>query len=87
MKLHKDGTVEGTPQEIAEYNKLQEKKEPFKVIKPTGLNANEHKTVITSGRVDGRYPGEGTIYVGTTPSAAKFLDGLMSAIGNRGNLH
>lgn len=22
MKLHKDGTVEGTPQEIAEYNQL-----------------------------------------------------------------
>ncbi len=22
MKLHKDGTVEGTPQEIAEYNRL-----------------------------------------------------------------
>lgn len=22
MKLHKDGTIEGTPQEIAEYNRL-----------------------------------------------------------------
>lgn len=24
MKLHKDGTIEGTPQEVAEYNRLQE---------------------------------------------------------------
>jgi hypothetical protein len=24
MKLHKDGTLEGTPQEIAEYNRLME---------------------------------------------------------------
>lgn len=24
MKLHKDGTIEGTPKEIAEYNRLQE---------------------------------------------------------------
>ncbi|MNH83825.1 hypothetical protein D3C73_362300 [compost metagenome] len=28
MKLHKDGTVEGTPQEIAEYNRLSNQANP-----------------------------------------------------------
>jgi len=27
MKLHKDGTLEGTPQEIAEYNRLMARKD------------------------------------------------------------
>lgn len=31
MKLHKDGTVEGTPQEIAEYNRLIA--EPFDLLR------------------------------------------------------
>ncbi|MCM3703808.1 hypothetical protein [Paenibacillus macerans] len=45
MKLHKDGTIEGTPQEIALYNKLTEvKKEPFKVIPPTTLYVSDFHT-------------------------------------------
>ena len=40
MKLHKDGTLEGTPQEIAEYNRLTKElvppfrpwNDPFKTI-------------------------------------------------------
>lgn len=34
MKLHKDGSIEGTPTEIAEYTKLQSKREQFKVMLP-----------------------------------------------------
>ena len=30
MKLHKDGTLDGTPAEIAEYQRLMEKKEAYK---------------------------------------------------------
>lgn len=96
MKLHKDGTVEGTPSEIAEYNKLQmEKKEQFKVIPPTGVNPNEHQTEITSAKVDARYPGSGIIYVGTvTPKVSmnnynspdEYVRGLLSAIG-KGQYH
>lgn len=35
MKIHKDGTIEGTPEEIAEYTKLTAvQQHPFKVIDP-----------------------------------------------------
>ncbi|MNO93118.1 hypothetical protein D3C76_847100 [compost metagenome] len=97
MKLHKDGTIEGTPQEIYLYSKLTEvKKEPFKVVPPSGINPNEHKTTITSGSADARYPGSGVIYVGTvmpkvsmgdSPTTADYVRGLMSAITNKGDLH
>lgn len=75
MKLHKDGTIEGTPQELAEYSRLiAEKKEPFKVIPPSGINPNENKTNITSGAVDARYPGSGVIYVGTVQPKVSMRD-------------
>ena len=50
MKLHKDGTLDGTPAEIAEYQRLMEQKQIFHVrIGPNiahmlmDLYGNEHK--------------------------------------------
>jgi len=97
LKLHKDGTLEGTPQELAEYSRLiAEKKEPFKVIPPSGINPNENKTNITSGAVDARYPGSGVIYVGTAqpkvsmddyPTVGDYVRGLMSTLKTKEDLH
>lgn len=86
MKLHPNGSIEGTPQEIAEYNKLQEKKPLFKYIKPN----------ITSDSIDARYPGSGIIYVSTEkpkvsmdeyPSLVDYVNGLLGVMTNKGNLH
>lgn len=45
MKLHPNGSIEGTPSEIAEYNKLQmEKKEQFKVIAPVTLRISDYNS-------------------------------------------
>lgn len=96
MKLHPNGTLEGTPEELHQYTKLQEKKEPFKVIPPTGINPNEHQTRITSGEADARNPGSGVIYVGTVQpkvsmqdynNPAAYVRGLLSALNGNGNLH
>ncbi|MFF2907686.1 hypothetical protein [Paenibacillus sp. NPDC057934] len=32
MKIHKDGTIEGTPEEIAAYMRLQTEQQPFKYV-------------------------------------------------------
>lgn len=91
MKLHKDGTVEGTPQELYLYSKLTEvKKEPFKVVPPLTTTGVDQGTYPTGGSADARYTGSGVIYVGTLqpkvsmheyPTAAEYVRGLMSAIG------
>lgn len=48
MKLHRDGTIEGTPQELAEYSRLiAEKKEPFKVVLPQKLAITDYPSVET----------------------------------------
>ena len=48
MKLHKDGTLEGTPQELAEYSRLiAEKKELFKVVLPQKLAITDYPSVET----------------------------------------
>lgn len=86
MKLHKDGSIEGTPTEIAEYTKLQSKREQFKVIQPN----------VTGTKEDARYPGSGVIYVGTVQpkvsmgeyiSPADYVRGLLSSISGKGSLH
>ena len=85
LKLHKDGTIEGTPREIALYTKLTEvKKESFKVIPPT-IPSNP----FSPG-------GSGTIYNGTVSPSVKYenyhtvddyVRGLFAAIGSKDNLH
>ena len=75
MKLHPNGTLEGTPQEIAEYTKMQESKPRFKEIIPSIVEPN-HK-----------HGNAGTVYVGVSKSTAKFVEGLLGTIGNKGDLH
>ncbi|MGG3454233.1 hypothetical protein [Paenibacillus rhizolycopersici] len=95
MKLHKDGTIEGTPQELYLYSKLTEvKKEPFKVVPPSGIEYPKDSDSIPSNPF---YPGgSGTIIVSTVqpkvsmsdyPTVADYVRGLMSAITNKGDLH
>lgn len=75
MKLHKDGTLEGTPQELAEYSRLiAEKKEPFKVIPPVKTTDVDQGTYPTSGSADSRYPGSGVIYVGAVQPKVRMHD-------------
>ncbi|MNW51824.1 hypothetical protein D3C74_293190 [compost metagenome] len=91
MKLHKDGTIEGTPQEIYLYSKLTEvKKEPFKVVPPMGLEeypGNSGYTIV-SGTIDAKQlqplP---TLEFKSFSSPADYVRGLMSAITNKGDLH
>ncbi len=87
MKLHPNGTIEGTPTEISEYTKLQSKREQFKVIQPN---------VTSDTKEDQRYPGSGVIYVGTVQpkvsmgeyvSPADYVRGLLSSISGKGSLH
>ncbi|WP_342477791.1 hypothetical protein NYE24_00600 [Paenibacillus sp. FSL H7-0350] len=61
MKIHKDGTLEGTPEELAAYAKLQSL-QPFKVIEPitplTGQPYRPPDTIISTTGIDaGKYPG------------------------------
>ncbi len=90
MKLHKDGTLEGTPQEIYLYSKLTEvKKDPFKVVPPSGVDYPKESDSLTSNPF---YPGgSGTIIVSTVqpkvsmseyPTTSDYVRGLISAIGN-----
>lgn len=67
MKLHKDGTVEGTPSEIAEYTKLQSKRDQFKVIQPSRVTYADTKTPALDLRA----------YV----SPADYVRGVLNAIG------
>lgn len=56
MKLHKDGTVEGTPQEIAEYNRLMH--QPFPPLHNWPPYINKQITTgtgITGSTVDRIY--------------------------------
>lgn len=97
MKLHKDGTLEGTPQELYLYSKLTEvKKEPYKVVPPLTTTGVDQGTYPNGGSADARYPGSGVIYVGVShpkvsmsdyPTTADYVRGLMSAINNKGGLH
>ncbi|MEK3718853.1 hypothetical protein [Paenibacillus sp. FSL R7-0333] len=61
MKIYKDGTLEGTPEELAAYAKLQTL-QPFKVIEPitplTGQPYRSPETIISTTGIDaGKYPG------------------------------
>lgn len=61
MKIHKDGTLEGTPEELAAYAKLQAL-QPFKGVEPimplTGQPYRPPNTIISTTGVDaGKYPG------------------------------
>ena len=63
MKLHPDGTVEGTPEEIMKYQQL----------KPVGVKPIGAATSIgspLSGAVT--YPGDGQTYISTKPSQARY---------------
>lgn len=62
MKIHKDGTIEGTPEELAAYMRLQAGQQSFKFIGPpvpkTGEPYTLPNTIISTTDVDaGRYPG------------------------------
>lgn len=62
MKIHKDGTQEGTPEELAAYAKLQAEQQPFKVvvtpIQKTGQPYTIPSTTISTTGIDaGKYPG------------------------------
>lgn len=55
MKIHANGTIEGSPAELAEYAKLTAvQQHPFKVIDPI--------LPKTTGTDAGKYPGKGTVY-------------------------
>lgn len=62
MKIHKDGTLEGKPDELAEYLKLQAGQQLLKFIGPliprTGDPYILPNTVISTTGIDaGKYPG------------------------------
>ncbi|MNW64346.1 hypothetical protein D3C74_426250 [compost metagenome] len=91
MKLHKDGTVEGTPQEIYFYTKLTEvKKEPFKVVTPMGLEeypGNSGYTIV-SGTIDAKQLLQiPVLELKSFSSPTDYVRGLMSAINNKSGLH
>lgn len=96
MKLHKDGTIEGTPQEIALYTKLTEvQKKPFKEIPPRGLEEYPSNVpnplypgVIVAGTIDTRdlQPIPTTKFTNYS-SVGDYVRGLLSASGNKDNLH
>lgn len=62
MKIHKDGTLEGTPEELAIYARLQSDQQPFKFVGPTAPRTGEpyiipSTTISTTGVDAGKYPG------------------------------
>lgn len=72
MKLHPNGTIEGTPQEIAEYNKLK------------GDNSSY---MIVAGTIDTReLEPMPTLKFSNYSNPADYLRGLMSVIG-KGHYH
>lgn len=95
MKLHRDGTLEGTPTEIAQYNKLTEKKDLYKVIQPKGLEEYPgtvpnplYHNIIVSGTIDMRdLEPMPALKLSDYSSPARYVHGLMSAINNKGYLH
>ncbi|WP_339197853.1 hypothetical protein MKY95_07580 [Paenibacillus sp. FSL P4-0176] len=55
MKLHKDGTVEGTPQEIAEYNQKTMEQQVY-VIPLDDVDDAEHARSIIEAHKSGKIP-------------------------------
>lgn len=81
MILHKDGTVEGTPSEITEYNKLQmEKKQQFIII------PLESRFKQTMRMLDERWD-IAQKQVEDSRKTERYVNGLIGAIGSKGNLH
>ncbi|MNW68589.1 hypothetical protein D3C74_473900 [compost metagenome] len=74
MKLHPDGTLEGTAEEIMKYQQLK-----VMVVKPIGVGGIQQAPAIgnplipwtTTGVDAGKYPGDGTIYTTNVPSKAQ----------------
>lgn len=63
VKLHPDGTIEGTPEEIMKYQ----------LLKPRGVKPLDAATNIKSplsGAVT--YPGDAQTYISTQPSQARY---------------
>jgi hypothetical protein len=80
LKLHKDGTVEGTPSEIAEYNKLQDKKEPFIVI-PLESRFKQTMRMLEEQWDIAQKQAE------ASRQTERYVNGLMGAINSKRNLH
>ncbi|MMZ67353.1 hypothetical protein D1872_299320 [compost metagenome] len=71
MKLHKDGSIEGTPQEIAEYNKLTS--DSYMIVAGT-IDTRELEPMPT-------------LKFSNYSNPADYLRGLMSAINSKGTVH
>lgn len=61
MIQHPDGRLEGTPEELSAYSKLQTAQHPTKFIDPAGTGVNPMIPWImtkTTGVDKGKYPGD-----------------------------